>query len=864
MENKLIRGAGIAFVLFAIIAFSLWLRYIPAYFPQFKTTARLIVETDIRQKADEHVKDNYPLYSPYMQQKLSEEIVNKQFSGKSALSQKINDEYENLKAPYQNEQKRTYLKEVDPYCRIRHVRLVLDNGFPGTRQENGKVFDDFMVAPYGEEVSMHSFFYYFSAFTYNMTRFFMPALSLEDFAFYFPLFQTAIFLLILFLFCRRFFSCFTGLFAVFFTGCSHIFIFRSSVGWFDTDILNLTFPLLIIWCIASAVASKTIIKVFSLSLLASFFQALFAFSWVGWWFTLFIAVVFYLYNALNILLIYHNSGKDNKLIGIFRSYVISAGTFLAGTFFFCLFVAGIEPFSIFISSARVNLGLGSAITPSIWPLVEYTVSELIPARGAEIFSHLGFTFITGMFAIIIMAWAYWRSRNSHQGNIVVLLLFWTFFMLFAAEKGARFTLFLSIPFGVFLGIGLEWILSGARHGILSFRKKMPQILLCLVFVVWIIIYFIIQTGAGGIKFSKNIYPYMNDDYNTLFKSLRENTPDEAVINAWWDYGNFIKEIAYRRSIVDPQIQNRPVTYWMARAFISNDENQAIKIFRMMNTSSDRLFDEINVYIKDEYKAISLLNRLIDADNKSFNDVLSQSQLPDFVQDKVREALLSGRPDSAYVLVDRNMMNMIPGISFLGNWDFSRVYAAKNKAQDEKGLTANLKALFDLNEFSASQIYAEIQLASGQSEINELMSRRWWFNLDFSKGIMRQSAVYFENGIIFYPKQAKAYRFDDSQQQWRPYSFVGLLDAGQYHYLSMENENTGKKTADAAEIAENVFSQGCLIRKNNNEWHAIEVSDKGLAESLYSRLFFAKGQGLSCFDLVFEDENQQAYVYEIKW
>jgi len=65
--------------------------------------------------------------------------------------------------------------------------------------------------------------------------------------------------------------------------------------------------------------------------------------------------------------------------------------------------------------------------------------------------------------------------------------------------------------------------------------------------------------------------------------IRDNTPRDAVIASWWDYGYWITEIGNRTSLIDNATFNATQIAWIADAFMSN-ETKAVGILRKYNAS----------------------------------------------------------------------------------------------------------------------------------------------------------------------------------------------------------------------------------------------------------------------------------------
>jgi len=72
-----------------------------------------------------------------------------------------------------------------------------------------------------------------------------------------------------------------------------------------------------------------------------------------------------------------------------------------------------------------------------------------------------------------------------------------------------------------------------------------------------------------------------DDYREAYSWLRHNTPPDAKVMSWWDYGYQVSAIANRTTIIDNNTWNNTHIATVALAFASA-EAQAIKVLEMLS------------------------------------------------------------------------------------------------------------------------------------------------------------------------------------------------------------------------------------------------------------------------------------------
>jgi dolichyl-diphosphooligosaccharide--protein glycosyltransferase len=66
-----------------------------------------------------------------------------------------------------------------------------------------------------------------------------------------------------------------------------------------------------------------------------------------------------------------------------------------------------------------------------------------------------------------------------------------------------------------------------------------------------------------------------DDFREGYAWLKENTPLDAKVMSWWDYGHQIRSMANRTTIVDGNTWNSTHIAAVGRAMASTEEVQEI-------------------------------------------------------------------------------------------------------------------------------------------------------------------------------------------------------------------------------------------------------------------------------------------------
>ncbi|MGD0337120.1 MAG: STT3 domain-containing protein [Candidatus Omnitrophota bacterium] len=831
---------AILFIWLGLLLFiNIYFRLFPAYFPRLKKEAADIVQARIRQEVSTSVNKKFPQFSPLAKEELLRAYTADYNKNNAALvREETGRRYKELKSAFQDNKGQTFLMELDCWNWARYVENVLLHGYPGDLLKDGKSLDMLMLAPFGSYIGWNNFLYYASAYLYKVFRVFKPV-PLFTFLFYLPVLFLAIFIITLFFFCYRW-GIIASVIACVFVGLSPVFIVRSSAGWFDTDILNLLFPLCIVWAYLKAGEVLHLRQKIYWIFISSFLTGLFCFTWPHWWFIFLIIIIYEIYSIVNARLLSIMT-RDSLHMGSLRQHAQNALLFFLLSIFWILILCGSQPLSAVFSQVKNAFFLNKTLIDSPWPNVYSTVAEL---RKPD-FNYLAYQgggpilFILSLGCVITLYLRLLRRQFSgFSAEAINILVFWFLAMLFACFKGVRFAVFLIVPLGICLG----WQLSDIYE--YSLRQKMRLLTAVSVIVITIIIAGITKNAFST---AYNISPMID---NTWYKSLifmRQASPPEAIINSWWDFGDWFKVIARRRVIFDGQSQTTPQAYWMANVLLSGNEEESLAILRMLNNGGNRAFDIISADLKDPFKAAIILEKVITLDRKSAEAVLSAS-IPSRDKNEVLRIVFD-RPAKAYFVVDPNTQRVISPVSVLGNWDFLKVYVARNLYKENKGKIISELIRLGIKRQDAGSLYTEAAMVP-QGNLDEWVTRQVRFYTESGKGDKKNDLVLFENKVVYNIKDNTVYLFSDKDQRYKIPKSLFLLDRGALKEISFLNSDSPASV---------------LVFKEGSELKAVLLPAE-LARSMFVRLYFLKGEGLKHFKPFIDTKDDTGYIriFEIIW
>ncbi|MDD5347635.1 MAG: STT3 domain-containing protein [Candidatus Omnitrophica bacterium] len=829
-----------AICLLAVLSLNIYFRTYPITFPQFRDEAESIVRERTSRAIAEQVQEQNPQLSNFAKEKLfARELAEHRKKNRSRIRQEVLAEYDKLKDRFQDKNGQTYLMELDCWHWARYVANIDRHGFPGDKKVNGKQLDTYMSFPDGSPMLWNNFFYYFSWFCYKAFSTVVPV-PIFTFLFYLPLFFVALFICILYLFCFRNFGNTVAIIACLFAGLSPIFIPRSCAGWFDMDVLNLIYPVLIIWAYLRAYHAPTARRTVIWAVASAFWLGLFCATWIGWSFIFFILVA---YEGLMIAnLIAERVQYKEEIASQVRRHLFIPALFLAAGIFWVILFSGFQPFEVLVTQVRDVLRLNNALTASVWPNVFFTVGELKKVDYIGIAKSVGgvllfLASLVSMLAVFVRI----KRYTGFQRDLAVMLVVWFMVMFFFCSKGVRFTMFLAIPMGIYLGWGFEQ--AYAFIGEKPWKKAgVPVFLAVVVFAVLTMISTADRVAIGTL-------PLMEDGWYSVLTRIRDFTPKGSVINSWWDFGDWFKVVAERPVIFDGQSQNSPRAFWMARVLLTDSEQEAVGILRMLNNGGNRAYDLIERRLRDPFASVILVRKLILADPQEGRRLLA-SKLEPAEAAEVAHILYDTPPQKAYFIVEPSLLGKMPAISYLGNWDFVKVYLARAvQTKSGRECIADLVS-FGMDAEAAARLYDEARLV-GPAQLDHWISGRFMFPAIAMQEKSQEDVVLFNNGFIYNPDKKTLYAYSAREERYRvPQSLFLESGAGGIEEFKYENAT---------------LNYSALIQENNDSYKLILMSQP-LARSMFVRLYFLEGKGAARFKPFTRERQGQDMigVYEVLW
>jgi len=494
------------------------------------------------------------------------------------------------------------LNEFDPFFNYRATQFMVENGLPAYLEWH----DDLSWHPYGRDVSATSQVMLHTTSTVLYQTFGMGS-SLYDFTIWFPLVVSSLTTIVIFALVRTIGGTTAGLLASLFFAISPIIILRGSIGWFKSEPLGLFYGLLAVYLFISGIKSDkgkiSLAKIAGSGILLAFGLA----SWGGIQFFVLPIGIFFL--ALPFL------RKDNKFI-IWTS-VVFLSVFLLVTVSFekngIGYIASLEGFFLvgctvflvafsiikrIISKAQLRNGLallGGAIITGIvivssgvigLPSFRYlnaanpfliTTDILTDSVSEHASTTIDISFY--FFSILMVfagigAWLLFQKKVNRslkiKGEMATFALIIGFLGIYFSSAFVRLEVFGSISVIILASIGVSILISKILKVGLKPTSVVTKISFLAIIVALLMVPMVYPENLNWANNNEGLpitilnsgshFNISTNDWSDAMQWLRENTPEDAVVAAWWDYGYWISTLAERKTLSD----NATLLDWQIR------------------------------------------------------------------------------------------------------------------------------------------------------------------------------------------------------------------------------------------------------------------------------------------------------------
>ncbi len=811
--------------LIAILAISLFFRLYPllTFVPHtVEEKASLIAIARLKKQVFNQVERQYPHISPFekeqLRKKLFNEILHKE---KGKIQQSILSLALKMKQQEPNQRNFPYLLGSDSYYYFGLTENILHQGKLGPKIRGSKYFNPLMLAPEGhwEPITLHP---YIGALIYKLLKIFYPHIKPMTAVSFTPLLISIVAIWLFYLLCRFLnLPPISSLLGTLYFSLAPIFLRRSALGWYDNDPYNVLFPLIIFSIFFYEQRHWTSRKslLAPLSLIATF--VIYSLFWQGW--VYFFAITMGTSVVISLLHKTLLPPSKGSLSSIWLMVLIAFGTFVGISLIF-----GFHDF--FLLFQEGGKALKNFLQPQFnqWPDVFLSVGELKQTSFAKLNSLLGgpvFTIIA--FIGLIPNIKFILKRTYPYSLFATTILLYFFASLFITMGAERFAILLLVPISILFAQGLQFLIE-KQNTLLQKVLRHKQALY--IFIVSMAVLFVAIPLKTAHEMMLTWRPIYNDIWDSVLKTIKKETPPQSIINSWWTPGHFIKAIANRRVTFDGATLNVPQAYWMANVFLSQNENLAVGILRMLNNSAN----EATTYLQKEgfplSKAVEIVKSILPFSKEKSLALLSSKLSKKQIRHLL--ALTHSTPPPSFLLLTNELVEKNIQFSFIGHWNFAAVEAI-NKDPDSK------KTIPPKN--SPEYMSFLWQLIGGaphySGPLAEVGRKGDW--------------LLFEQNLKINLVDKRASIASRKYGKGIPFSII-YTEAGQMKEKIFPSAN---------------LKYSVVLSKKETQYTAI-LMDTPLARSLLIRLYFFDGVGLRYFKPFIKKEDLTGrttiFVYKILW
>ena len=473
------------------------------------------------------------------------------------------------------------LFEFDPFYNFRATEYIVNNG----TQAYFEWFDTKTWYPFGRNVSESSQVILHLT-TATFYQIFGGNSSLYDFTILFPLVIGSLTSVVVFAFVRVIGGTTAGLFAALIFSISLPMIVRGLVGWFKSEPLGLFFGFLALYLFLSAIKfDKGKISAIKL-IVAGLFLALGLSAWGGILFFVLGIMGFYLVipffkheknfiiwaiPVFSISLVLFSSifERTSDLISYVSLAIILATVFVVVSeiikkfssdsnkirnciiFLISIIGSGIAAFSIglnYLPSFRYL----SAVNPFL-----FTQDPLTDSVAEHATTKMGVAFgLLSVFMIftLIGIWFVFSKKSNLKNDMRAFALVFCLMAIYISSAFLRLELFASVGVIILGSIGLavlvKHVLKLNRNNFLKYIFSGVVIILFIIPMVYPEQNWSTWSDVSPTILSGGVLMGASNDWLDATQWLKENTPQDAVIAAWWDYGYWITVLSDRATLID--------------------------------------------------------------------------------------------------------------------------------------------------------------------------------------------------------------------------------------------------------------------------------------------------------------------------
>jgi len=430
-----------------------------------------------------------------------------------------------------------YMFEFDPYWHLRATGYVLQGDLPdndplGFYQQGG--------SDYGNRPQ---FLWKFTSLIYLITTFgaAYDKWLLMSYARVLPALFGALIAVAMYFLGKEVYNRKAGMVMAVISATIPAFVYRTMAGFFEEDALGFLWLVLgfifFIKAIKNAHATKLHL---TYGVISAIFFGLMAFTWDMF---LLIPLVMVLYFIGNIIYMAYKNASNKEIASFVKIFLVVFIIFfaLASLYHGTAWVKRTTQYvTQYLPVSQDNVDRVNKTTIAESDVLGASVGEENTGKQFFLLKYNFMVWIPFLVVILIPLYLLFSKKKDYR---TLLIFFWILVTLFMAWSKLKFTFTLGIPIAAGAGF-LFYILD-------EWVKRNKTLIAKRTLAIFTIILVLCSIGAGTHFVSTKVPPIdeANEWRNSIFW-LYDNTPEDAKIFNWWDYGHWIAYFAERKVSTD--------------------------------------------------------------------------------------------------------------------------------------------------------------------------------------------------------------------------------------------------------------------------------------------------------------------------
>ncbi|MCH8519854.1 MAG: hypothetical protein LAT82_03820 [Nanoarchaeota archaeon] len=483
------------------------------------------------------------------------------------------------------------------------------------------------------------------------------------------------------------------------------------------------------------------------------------------------------------------------------------------------------------------------------------------------FVFLGLLFLPIMIGLLVRILD--EDIKASEVFMISLVSIWFAGGFFMSLNGVRFLLILYPAFVLLFVYGFYRIcIELAELLKLEFKGMNIQAFVMIFSVVSMFVFLSVsypQLDRAYALTNSNI-PNFDDGWYELMDFTRDNTTHGAIVSSWWDFGHFFRAVGQRGVYFDGATQQTPAAYWVGNWLLTDDEQRAVNIMRMLSCSLNQGFEYIDELFVEEMNdqsrgvhAFNVVDELVNLNKEEKSQYLENYSRFNFTQEQINEIMNlvhCDEPRQTLAVASGDMIGKAGVWAHWGLWNPTKKYVLDNY---QRLSTQEMSTILELNISEIEQMVQELRSIDTRSQnlgVSRTDLRNQWL-APYPSYLGNPFECQFENEIV------------NCQNQF-------IIDLSNESNISVQGRLTDSLSVSRL-IIPTMFGMQVIELNDREELDIVLTPGDGRAQllpaqyplgtSMFTKLYFLQGYDTTQFDMLKQVQTQTAsrvFMYDVNF